>query len=160
MQYIISRGLTHRDLAARNILLCENHLVKISDFGLCCNAGENLNYQLTIPKRLPMKWLPPEALTQRIFSEKSDVWSFGILMYEMYSLGKEPYGNMESREVLTFLNEGKRLERPEFMQEEKLEQMMKNCWEEDPVERPSFGMLSGTFRTVLEESNEDTGYLM
>uniref|UniRef100_A0A914CJY5 Protein kinase domain-containing protein n=1 Tax=Acrobeloides nanus TaxID=290746 RepID=A0A914CJY5_9BILA len=159
MQYIASRGLIHRDLAARNILLCDNQVVKIFDFGLCCNPEQNLIYQASLPKRLPMKWLPIEALTNRIFSEKSDVWSFGILIYEVYSLGKTPYDNMDNTEVLEFLQSGRRLEKPDLANED-LFNLMMSCWEEEPLNRPTFSELSDNLRKMLEDVTEHYDYLL
>lgn len=158
MQYIASKGLIHRDLAARNTLLCENFAAKISDFGLCCSHGDTYTYQSSMVKKLPMKWLSLEALQTRTFSEKSDVWAFGILMYEVFSIGKVPYATMTNAEMLEFLQEGQRLEAPEYAGDVHYD-LMKECWAEHPDDRPSFGEIVQRLRVMLEQQTESYGYL-
>lgn len=145
MRYIASKNLVHRDLAARNVLLFSQHeLVKISDFGLCCAQNEEpFTYQASAEK-LPIKWLALESLTDKIFSEKSDVWSFGVLMHEMFTLGKTPYGSMNYDELLVFLQAGGRLEKPLAMDEE-LAEIVCSCWEKESEHRPYFKDLEEKF---------------
>uniref|UniRef100_A0A914CRS1 Protein kinase domain-containing protein n=1 Tax=Acrobeloides nanus TaxID=290746 RepID=A0A914CRS1_9BILA len=159
MSVIASHKMVHRDLAARNILLVDENIAKVSDFGLCCDIdNDTLIYQASLTKKLPMKWLSIEALAERRFSEKSDVWSFGVLMYEMFSLGKAPYASLENSEVLGFLQSGQRLEIPEDVPEE-LVLIMESCWEEGPAQRPTFISLMEKFRDILETSTSHYGYL-
>lgn len=147
--------MAHRDLAARNILLCDNNVVKIADFGLCCTFNENFSYQATNrSKRLPIKWLSLEALIDWKFSEKSDVWSFGVLIYEMFSLGKVPYNLMSNNEITEFLESGQRLERPENATEE-IYGIMSACWEKDVEKRPNFVNLIETLQILLEKCSEE-----
>uniref|UniRef100_A0A914YZ26 Protein kinase domain-containing protein n=1 Tax=Panagrolaimus superbus TaxID=310955 RepID=A0A914YZ26_9BILA len=113
MAHIAQHKLVHRDLACRNVLLTEDLRVKITDFGLCCDCDHSYTYTGSISKRLPIKWLAPEALLDRLFSEKSDVWSFGILIYEILTCGIVPYATMSNEEMLEFLRDGKRLEAPD-----------------------------------------------
>src|SRR5688500_9542856 len=114
MEYIASKRLIHRDLAARNILLMEQSIAKISDFGLCCACDDaSFIYQGSKCKKLPVKWLALETLLQRSFSEKSDVWSYGVLMFEVYSGGQSPYAMLENDRLIGFLSAGKRLDKPE-----------------------------------------------
>uniref|UniRef100_A0AC34GPF0 Protein kinase domain-containing protein n=1 Tax=Panagrolaimus sp. ES5 TaxID=591445 RepID=A0AC34GPF0_9BILA len=113
MAHIAQHKLVHRDLACRNVLLTEDLRVKITDFGLCCDCDHSYTYTGSISKRLPIKWLAPEALLDRLFSEKSDVWSFGILIYEILTCGIVPYATMSNEEMLEFLRDGKRLDAPE-----------------------------------------------
>uniref|UniRef100_A0A914EJ81 Protein kinase domain-containing protein n=1 Tax=Acrobeloides nanus TaxID=290746 RepID=A0A914EJ81_9BILA len=158
MQYISSKGLIHRDLAARNILLCDNNVAKISDFGLCVTSSDNNSpYEASLHKKLPMKWLPLETLNSRIISEKSDVWSFGILSYEMYSLGKVPYENMDINDVHEFLTNGNRLECPQYANEE-IYNMMVSCWHENPDDRPTFTRLLEILRSLLEDTSDEYEY--
>uniref|UniRef100_A0A914EQQ5 Protein kinase domain-containing protein n=1 Tax=Acrobeloides nanus TaxID=290746 RepID=A0A914EQQ5_9BILA len=159
MQYIASKTLVHRDLAARNILLCGPNTAKISDFGLCCKCDETFTYHASLSKKLPIKWLAIEALKDHIFSEKSDVWSFGILLYEVYTFGKVPYTTMNHDEVLKFLQEGKRLDCPEGMPTE-LYDLAMQCWEESSQNRPNFTELEQKLHTLIENETESYGYLL
>ena len=160
MEYLVSKRLVHRDLAARNILLIEeSRTAKISDFGLCCSCDDvTLSYKASLEKKLPMRWLSLEALLHRTFSEKSDVWSFGILMHEIFSGGKLPYATMEADGVLEFLKSGKRMECPENASDEVYE-IMCSCWEENVETRISFSELSTKFRTILFRETQDYGYI-
>ena len=150
MQYLASKSLAHNDLAARNILLFENFFAKISDFGLCCSLDDTLPYDPYENKKFPIKWLPLEALIDKIFGEKSDVWSFGILMYEVFTCGKVPYENMNNDELIVFLQSGWRLERPENM-DDICYGIMMSCWNKVPAERPSFMELEEKFCNYIEE---------
>ena len=158
MQYIASKQMAHRDLAARNILLTDSYKAKIADFGLCCTFNDSLIYQASQKKKLPMKWLSIEAITKRQFSEKSDVWSFGVLMYEIFSGGKVPYITMNNGEMLAFLKEGNRLRCPEETPGEVYEIMLK-CWDQEPVNRPTFEEMVEKFRNMLNMVTESDGYL-
>uniref|UniRef100_A0A914E2J5 receptor protein-tyrosine kinase n=1 Tax=Acrobeloides nanus TaxID=290746 RepID=A0A914E2J5_9BILA len=151
MQYIASRGLVHRDLAARNVLLFANSIAKISDFGLCCSIDENLTERSTLSLKLPIKWLSLEALIDRIFSEKSDVWSFGVLMYEVFTFGGIPYATMNNDELVMFLKSGARLELPNNMDFD-LYEIMLSCWREDLQKRPTFVELEEKFHGYIVEA--------
>uniref|UniRef100_A0A914E299 receptor protein-tyrosine kinase n=1 Tax=Acrobeloides nanus TaxID=290746 RepID=A0A914E299_9BILA len=150
MQYIASRGLVHRDLAARNVLLFANSIAKISDFGLCCSIDENLTERSILSLKLPIKWLSLEALIDKIFSEKSDVWSFGVLMYEVFTFGGIPYATMNNDELVMFLKSGARLELPNNM-DVGLYEIMLSCWREDLKERPTFVELEEKFPGYIDE---------
>lgn len=150
MKYISAKGLIHRDLAARNVLLFENFIAKISDFGLCCSSNENLNRPSENIK-LPIKWLSLEALLEKNFSEKSDVWAFGILMYEVFTCGQIPYENMKIDELIMFLQSGSRLEKEEGMPNE-IYDIMLLCWQNDFRERPSFGELEVKIFELIEKT--------
>ena len=145
MCYIASKGLVHRDLAARNVILYENnHIAKISDFGLCSSCDQTFSDQSSWTQKLPIKWLALESLTNRMFSEKSDVWSFGVLMYEMFTFGQIPYASMNNDELLVFLQSNGRLERPANMTDELCE-IMYSCWIKDMEKRPNFAQLQDKF---------------
>uniref|UniRef100_A0A914E0H7 Protein kinase domain-containing protein n=1 Tax=Acrobeloides nanus TaxID=290746 RepID=A0A914E0H7_9BILA len=158
MQYIAWKQMAHRDLAARNILLTDSYKAKIADFGLCCTFDDSLTYQASRQKKLPMKWLSIEAISKRQFSEKSDVWSFGVLMYEIFSGGKVPYTTMSNDEMLEFLQEGNRLSCPEETPEEVYEIMLQ-CWNQEPVNRPTFEEMVEKFRNMLNMVTGSDGYL-
>uniref|UniRef100_A0A914CF54 receptor protein-tyrosine kinase n=1 Tax=Acrobeloides nanus TaxID=290746 RepID=A0A914CF54_9BILA len=159
MSFIAACRMVHRDLAARNILLFGENKAKISDFGLCCDFDrDTLTYQASLTKRLPLKWLSIEALLERRFSEKSDIWSFGVLMYEMFSLGKEPYVSLQNNEIISFLSQGNRMEHFDDVPEE-INEIMSSCWERELGERPNFDNLIIRFRSILETSTETYGYI-
>uniref|UniRef100_A0A914PHE7 Protein kinase domain-containing protein n=1 Tax=Panagrolaimus davidi TaxID=227884 RepID=A0A914PHE7_9BILA len=151
--------MVHRDVACRNILLYENDkIAKIADFGLCCNCNESETYYATSHKKLPLKWVSIEALCDRKFSEKSDVWAFGILCYEMFSLGAEPYPTFTHAEMFEFLQSGKRLAKPKDSTDE-IYQLMLDCWKENPADRFCFAEIVEILRKMLESQTAEYGYV-
>ncbi|KAE9547662.1 hypothetical protein FO519_009123 [Halicephalobus sp. NKZ332] len=158
MEKVASVGLIHRDLASRNILLTRTFEAKIADFGLCSTCDETFIYKAGLEKKLPIRWLSMEALTERVFSEFSDVWSFGILCHEVFSFGQIPYCNVEIGDLVDFLKSGKRLERLENIPEN-FWKIMESCWREERIERPTFSQLKGEIGIILETENENYGYL-
>uniref|UniRef100_A0A914D3B8 receptor protein-tyrosine kinase n=1 Tax=Acrobeloides nanus TaxID=290746 RepID=A0A914D3B8_9BILA len=149
MHYIALKGLVHCDLAARNVLLFKNNIAKISDFGLCIDLDEAFMFSSSIGRKLPIKWLAFEILLDREFSEKSDVWSFGVLMYEMFTFGKIPYATTNNDELVMFLQSGGRLERPLNIHDVCYEIMM-SCWIKDVKNRPNFGELEEKFHQLVD----------
>ncbi|XP_055354012.1 fibroblast growth factor receptor 4-like [Paramacrobiotus metropolitanus] len=143
MAYLNSRSIIHRDLAARNVLVCQGGVVKIADFGMARQLSEYvlLNEQVA----LPVRWMAPESIRQRTFSQKSDVWSFGILMWELFSLGETPYASsaLDVGYVTEFLAEllkGVHMERPPACPSI-IYDIMVQCWRLRPEERPVFSQL-------------------
>ncbi|XP_033120717.1 tyrosine-protein kinase CSK-like [Anneissia japonica] len=132
MAYLEEKNLAHRDLAARNILISEEDVAKVSDFGLARDV--NLNTEVG---KIPIKWTAPEALRKNNFSVKSDVWSYGILLWELYSYGRVPYPRVPLAEVLTHVEKGYRMEAPEGCPEF-IYRIMRETWELNPQKRPSF----------------------
>lgn len=114
--YLAGKGYIHRDVAARNVLLTAEMDAKLSDFGLCRYSAEA--FYTTQGGRLPIKWTAPEALNKAEFSPKSDVWSYGVLLFEIFSHGKPPYEHVQAADMLQHLAGGARLERPERCPEE------------------------------------------
>ncbi|XP_062580874.1 uncharacterized protein LOC134242768 [Saccostrea cucullata] len=151
MEFLSQKGYIHRDLAARNILVDGNNLVKIGDFGLTRYTLDNKVYVNRKGGRLPLKWMSIEAINELIFSSASDVWSFGILLFEIVTLGGTPYPTIDTRDLLLELKNGYRMERPDNCSEE-IYQIMRSCWREDPNSRPSFTELCRTFDSMLETS--------
>ncbi|XP_063697549.1 fibroblast growth factor receptor [Culicoides brevitarsis] len=138
MSHLEEKKITHRDLAARNILIDEHKCLKISDFGLS-RTGIYIN---TKNKRVPLRWLSLEAIRDNLYSSKSDVWAYGIVLWEIGTLGGFPYPTVCNTEILSFLSSGKRLERPENCTEQ-LYDLMLQCWSANPNDRPDFrGILS------------------
>ncbi|KAF4532664.1 hypothetical protein B566_EDAN002899 [Ephemera danica] len=137
MEYLESRKVVHRDLAARNVLISEEGIAKVADFGL---AREE-NYTLEGGK-LPIKWTAPEALKQGKFSNKSDMWSFGILLWEIYSFGRVPYPRIPLADVVKHVEKGYKMEAPEGCPPEVYE-IMKQAWDLQPEKRPTFKEVKG-----------------
>ncbi|KAJ0065146.1 hypothetical protein NL108_005612, partial [Boleophthalmus pectinirostris] len=135
MEYLESVKLVHRDLAARNVLVSDNSVAKVSDFGLT-----KVHSKTSDNAKLPIKWTAPEALTKQNFSTKSDVWSYGILLWEIFSYGRQPYPTMNVAEVKEMVEAGYRMEAPEDCPAD-LYSVMRLCWEQEPRRRPSFQKL-------------------
>uniref|UniRef100_A0A914DMR4 receptor protein-tyrosine kinase n=1 Tax=Acrobeloides nanus TaxID=290746 RepID=A0A914DMR4_9BILA len=158
MQYVTSKGLIHRDLTARNIFLFGSIVAKISDFSLCCCCDESGTYEETANIRLPLKWMALESLISKVFSEKSDVWSFGVLIYEMFSFGRVPYAGLNDDELVGFLENGHRLERLMNV-DQSLHEIMTECWMSNPEDRPKFTYLEEKFHVFIEILSELYGYV-
>ncbi|CAG5134240.1 unnamed protein product [Candidula unifasciata] len=155
MEYLDKKNIIHRDLAARNCLVGKDGVVKVGDFGLARIVLDDDEYQMSEGTKFPFKWAPPEVLYHRKFSSKSDVWAFGILLWEIYSFGEMPYSGMRNPEVLKFVaEEGKRLEKPRAAPVPVYE-VMKQCWAALPQERPTFNRI----RTSLERLNARGDYI-
>ncbi|XP_028847409.1 non-receptor tyrosine-protein kinase TNK1 [Denticeps clupeoides] len=143
MAYLESRRFIHRDLAARNVLLASRELVKIGDFGLMRGLGQDRDhYVMTAHRRIPFAWCAPESLRVGSFSHASDVWMFGITLWEMFTYCEEPWLGMSGRQILFRVErEGDRLERPPDCPQE-LYALMRKCWACNPAERPTFAQLT------------------
>uniref|UniRef100_A0A914QZH5 receptor protein-tyrosine kinase n=1 Tax=Panagrolaimus davidi TaxID=227884 RepID=A0A914QZH5_9BILA len=159
LNFIASKKLVHRDVAARNILIAYPNIAKISDFGLCSEFDESSSmYLSSLYKKLPIKWLPIESLSERIFTEKSDVWSFGILMFEIWTKGELPYKNLNYNEQLEFLKSGQRLSVPNEMRDD-IAAIMISCWNEKQNLRPTFKEIKQSIENILEKETVNYGYL-
>ncbi|XP_068217310.1 tyrosine-protein kinase Src42A-like [Palaemon carinicauda] len=139
MWYLESQCYIHRDLAARNVLIGEGIQVKVADFGLSRLVDEEI-YQAREGGQFPIKWMAPEALTHNKFSTKSDVWSFGVLLYEIISKGGRPYPGMNNAEVQERIERGYRMPKHPHCPQ-LLYQIMLNTWNADPQKRPNFETL-------------------
>ncbi|XP_063636171.1 vascular endothelial growth factor receptor 1 isoform X3 [Cydia splendana] len=151
MEYLANMKILHGDLAARNILLAEDNVVKICDFGLARSIYKNDEYQKKENSPLPVKWLAIECMTDRIFSTQSDVWSFGIVLWELFSLAKTPYPEINPQDLLQRLQEGHRLSKPPYA-DDRLYRVMRSCWEQRPTKRPTFTELQETIGSFLEDN--------
>uniref|UniRef100_A0A8C7GD07 Tyrosine-protein kinase n=1 Tax=Oncorhynchus kisutch TaxID=8019 RepID=A0A8C7GD07_ONCKI len=155
MEYLERKNFIHRDLAARNCLVGENHLVKVADFGLSrLMTGDT--YTAHAGAKFPIKWTAPESLAYNKFSIKSDVWAFGVLLWEIATYGMSPYPGIDLSQVYELLEKDYRMDRPEGCPE-KVYQLMRACWKWNPTERPSFAETHQAFETMFQESSISDG---
>uniref|UniRef100_A0A671DW29 Fibroblast growth factor receptor n=1 Tax=Rhinolophus ferrumequinum TaxID=59479 RepID=A0A671DW29_RHIFE len=155
MEYLASKKCIHRDLAARNVLVTEDNVMKIADFGLARDIHHIDYYKKTTNGRLPVKWMAPEALFDRIYTHQSDVWSFGVLLWEIFTLGGSPYPGVPVEELFKLLKEGHRMDKPSNCTNE-LYMMMRDCWHAVPSQRPTFKQLVEDLdRIVALTSNQE-----
>ncbi|XP_067315968.1 tyrosine-protein kinase receptor Tie-1 isoform X3 [Pseudorasbora parva] len=146
MHYLSDKQFIHRDLAARNVLVGENLIAKIADFGL--SRGEEVYVKKTMG-RLPVRWMAIESLNYSVYTTKSDVWSFGVLLWEIVSLGGTPYCGMTCAELYEKLPQGYRMEQPRNCDDEVYE-LMRQCWRDRPYERPPFSQISVQLNRMQE----------
>uniref|UniRef100_A0A8C5EGQ3 receptor protein-tyrosine kinase n=1 Tax=Gouania willdenowi TaxID=441366 RepID=A0A8C5EGQ3_GOUWI len=157
MEFLSSRKCIHRDLAARNILLSENNVVKICDFGLARDVYKDPDYVRKGDARLPLKWMAPETIFDRVYTTQSDVWSFGVLLWEIFSLGASPYPGVCIDETFCRrLKEGTRMRPPEYATTE-IYQTMLDCWLDRPTDRPTFAELVEHLGDLLQASAQQDG---
>lgn len=141
MNYLNSLNLVHRDLAARNVLLTEEKVAKVTDFGLARDVhSEGIYTKTTTAGRLPVKWMAPESIRFHIYTTKSDVWSFGVLLWEIITIGECPYPGMPARLLAGRLMAGYRMKKPANCSDE-LYEVMRACWQLDTEARPTFAEL-------------------
>ncbi|KAM4856329.1 ephrin type-A receptor 1 [Urocitellus parryii] len=148
MNYLSDHNYVHRDLAARNILVSQNLCCKVSDFGLTRLLDDFDGTYETQGGKIPIRWTAPEAIAHRIFTTASDVWSFGIVMWEVLSFGDKPYGEMSNQEVMKSIEDGYRLPPPVDCPAP-LYELMKNCWAYDRARRPHFLQLRAHLEQLL-----------
>ncbi|CAJ0921995.1 unnamed protein product, partial [Mesorhabditis belari] len=154
--FLSEKKIIHRDVAARNVLLTQNKTAKLSDFGLCRVNKEQI-YRSRGGK-FPIKWMAPEAIEFCLFSSKSDVWSFGIVLYEMYSFGKTPFCSLDNGEVLQFLKDGNRLEIPSEAPK-MIKEIMNGCWKGDPSDRVDLLEIRDNYYKEMEKNTHKYEYL-
>ncbi|XP_033627918.1 fibroblast growth factor receptor 2-like isoform X3 [Asterias rubens] len=150
MQHLAATGVIHRDLAARNILLDENLVAKISDYGL--SRGED-TYVQTSKTRVPARWLSLESLVSKTYTTKSDVWSYGILLWEIATVGGTPYPGIQTGVLASKLKNGYRMPKP-INCDVKIYDVMLKCWREKPNERPSFKNIVSVLTTMTENQDD------
>ncbi|XP_058860464.1 fibroblast growth factor receptor 3-like isoform X7 [Acipenser ruthenus] len=154
MEYLASQKCIHRDLAARNVLVTDDNVMKIADFGLARDVHNIDYYKKTTNGRLPVKWMAPEALFDRVYTHQSDVWSYGVLLWEIFTLGGSPYPGIPVEELFKLLKEGHRMDKPANCTHE-LYMIMRECWHAVPSQRPTFKQLVEDHDRVLTMTSTD-----
>ncbi|XP_018555182.1 ephrin type-A receptor 7 isoform X4 [Lates calcarifer] len=175
MRYLSDMGYVHRDLAARNILVNSNLVCKVSDFGLSrvidddpeavyttTGKMQDIMNLIFTPStdlhfteqggKIPVRWTAPEAIQYRKFTSASDVWSYGIVMWEVMSYGERPYWDMSNQDVIKAIEEGYRLPAPMDCPPG-LHQLMLDCWQKDRAERPKFDQIVGILDKMIRNPN-------
>lgn len=147
MAWVAAQGVVHRDLAARNVLVTVDGVCKIADFGLARYVGVNnsagsdeLVYEQASRGPLPVRWMAPESLAVGKFSLKSDVWAWGVLLWELVTLGATPYPAQSAAQVMAAVKAGRRMERPAHC-DQKVYELMETAWRQEANRRPTFGQL-------------------
>ena len=130
--------ISQQDLAARNIMVSEDEICKVGDFGLLREIPKDADIYVSQTKtKFPIRWMAPESLMRKEFSPASDVWSFGVIMWEMYNPSELPYKGMNNLQVAVGVNQDLRLPIPEVYTPT-VAKIMKACWQQSPSKRPSF----------------------
>ncbi|KAM3866895.1 tyrosine-protein kinase BTK [Diretmus argenteus] len=149
MAYLETHQYIHRDLAARNCLVDSNGTVKVTDFGLSRYVLDD-EYTSSVGSKFPVRWSPPEVLLYCRFSSKSDIWAYGVLMWEVYTLGRLPYERLNNTEIVEQVSRGLRLYRPQLA-DDRVYSIMTSCWFDKAEERPNFQELASTVQDLLYE---------
>ncbi|XP_051275539.1 macrophage colony-stimulating factor 1 receptor [Dicentrarchus labrax] len=149
LDFLAAKNCIHRDVAARNVLLTDRRVAKICDFGLARDIMNDSNYVVKGNARLPVKWMAPESIFDCVYTVQSDVWSYGILLWEIFSLGKSPYPSMavDSR-FYKMVKRGYQMSQPDFAPPE-IYMIMKMCWNLEPTERPTFNKITHLIERLL-----------
>ncbi|XP_077994510.1 hepatocyte growth factor receptor-like [Glandiceps talaboti] len=161
MEYLASLKFVHRDLAARNCMVDESDTVKVSDFGLSRDIYEREYYSSQDKKaKLPIRWMSLESIKNSLYNVKTDVWSYGVVVWELLTRGQLPYSSVDSWDVSNYLEKGKRLAQPDFTPDE-LYELLLQCWHQDPSQRPDFTVVCEKLQYLLSvgENNQTNYYL-
>ncbi|XP_053739336.1 muscle, skeletal receptor tyrosine-protein kinase [Synchiropus splendidus] len=151
MAYLSERKFVHRDLATRNCLVGEEMVVKIADFGLSRNIYSADYYKANENDAIPIRWMPPESIFYNRYTSESDVWAYGVVLWEIFSHGMQPYYGMGHEEVIYYVRDGHILSCPENCPLE-LYNLMRLCWSTHPSDRPSFSSI----HRILERMHQNT----
>ncbi|XP_041610722.1 tyrosine-protein kinase Mer isoform X2 [Vulpes lagopus] len=153
MEYLSNRNFLHRDLAARNCMLRDDMTVCVADFGLSKKIYSGDYYRQGRIAKMPVKWIAIESLADRVYTSKSDVWAFGVTMWEIATRGMTPYPGVQNHEMYDYLLHGHRLKQPEDCLDE-LYEIMYSCWRAEPLDRPTFSVLRLQLEKFLESLPE------
>uniref|UniRef100_A0A8C5D4Z8 Tyrosine-protein kinase receptor n=1 Tax=Gouania willdenowi TaxID=441366 RepID=A0A8C5D4Z8_GOUWI len=157
MAYLNANKFVHRDLAARNCMVAEDFTVKIGDFGMTRDIYETDYYRKGGKGLLPVRWMSPESLKDGVFTTYSDVWSFGVVLWEISTLAEQPYQGLSNEQVLRFVMEGGLLEKPQNCPD-MLFELMRMCWQYNPKMRPSFVEIISSLKEELEPSFREVSF--
>ncbi|XP_036441449.1 insulin-like growth factor 1a receptor isoform X1 [Colossoma macropomum] len=157
MAYLNANKFVHRDLAARNCMVAEDFTVKIGDFGMTRDIYETDYYRKGGKGLLPVRWMSPESLKDGVFTTNSDVWSFGVVLWEIATLAEQPYQGMSNEQVLRFVMEGGLLDKPDNCPD-MLFELMRMCWQYNPKMRPSFLEIISSIKEELEPSFREVSF--
>ncbi|XP_038625905.1 muscle, skeletal receptor tyrosine-protein kinase [Tachyglossus aculeatus] len=151
MAYLSERKFVHRDLATRNCLVGENMVVKIADFGLSRNIYSADYYKANENDAIPIRWMPPESIFYNRYTTESDIWAYGVVLWEIFSYGLQPYYGMAHEEVIYYVRDGNILSCPENCPLE-LYNLMRLCWSKLPADRPSFTSIHRILARMCERA--------
>ncbi|XP_061655750.1 protein-tyrosine kinase 2-beta-like isoform X2 [Phyllopteryx taeniolatus] len=154
LAYLEGLNMVHRDIAVRNILVASPDCVKLGDFGLSRYIDDQEYYKASV-SRLPIKWMAPESINFRRFTVASDVWMFGVCVWEIFSMGRQPFLWLENGQVITQLESGVRLPKP-LLCPPAVYSLLTSCWAYEPYSRPSFSQLVCSLRDILKIEEADT----
>ncbi|XP_030045590.1 insulin-like growth factor 1 receptor [Microcaecilia unicolor] len=157
MAYLNANKFVHRDLAARNCMVAEDFTVKIGDFGMTRDIYETDYYRKGGKGLLPVRWMSPESLKDGVFTTHSDVWSFGVVLWEIATLVEQPYQGMSNEQVLRFVMEGGLLEKPDNCPD-MLFELMRMCWQYNPKMRPSFLEIINSIKDELDPGFKEVSF--
>lgn len=156
MQHLASKGFVHRDLAARNVFVNhrdptnDRHVVKVGDFGLSRDLHQHDYYRSQQHSELPLKWMAPESIKFHTYSEKSDVWAFGITIWEAMTRSVAPYATVDPIFILEHIEHGNRMEKPRHCPDP-LYKIMKACWTFQQERRPTFDQILPKINSIFQE---------
>ncbi|XP_005099019.1 tyrosine-protein kinase SYK [Aplysia californica] len=153
MRYLEQHDVVHRDLATRNVLLLTEHFAKISDFGMSRMVDSSEYYLAHVPGKWPLMWYAPECLYYHKFDTKSDVWSFGVTLWEIMSFGARPYAHKKPPQILAFLEEGHRMAKPKDC-DDRIYNIMLSCWHFQKEKRPTFAELHPKLNKLFSDFQE------
>ncbi|XP_074147856.1 macrophage colony-stimulating factor 1 receptor [Sminthopsis crassicaudata] len=158
MAFLASKNCIHRDVAARNVLVTSSRVAKIGDFGLARDIMNDTNYVVKGNARLPVKWMAPESIFDCVYTVQSDVWSYGILLWEIFSLGLSPYpGILVNSKFYKLVKEGYQMAQPNFSPPN-IYSIMQACWDLEPTRRPTFQQICSLLQEEMDTTSKKQDY--